>query len=66
MWHPYSPMPGTMTPLVVESAAGVRLRLAEAVGGVRELVYTMPPYVTSDDDLALICRGVLAAVEAAS
>ena len=38
MWHPYSPMPGRMTPLVVESAAGVRLRLAEAVGGVRELV----------------------------
>jgi len=26
----------------------------------------MPPYVTSDEDLALICRGVLAAVEAAS
>jgi len=38
VWHPYGPMPGTMTPLVVESAAGVRLRLAEAVGGVRELV----------------------------
>jgi adenosylmethionine---8-amino-7-oxononanoate aminotransferase len=30
----------------------------------RDLIYTMPPYVTSDDDLALICRGVLAAVEA--
>jgi len=26
----------------------------------------MPPYVTSDEDLARICRGVLAAVEAAS
>ena len=22
MWHPYGPMPGRMTPLVVESAAG--------------------------------------------
>jgi adenosylmethionine-8-amino-7-oxononanoate aminotransferase len=30
----------------------------------RDLIYTMPPYVTADDDLALICRGVLAAVEA--
>jgi adenosylmethionine---8-amino-7-oxononanoate aminotransferase len=33
VWHPYGPMPGTMRPLVVESAAGVRLRLAEPVGG---------------------------------
>ena len=30
----------------------------------RDLIYTMPPYVTGDDDLALICRGVLAAVDA--
>ena len=30
----------------------------------RDLVYTMPPYVTSDEDLALICGGVLAAVRA--
>ena len=34
VWHPYGPMPGQMTPLVVESAAGVRLRLADG----RELV----------------------------
>jgi adenosylmethionine---8-amino-7-oxononanoate aminotransferase len=34
VWHPYAAMPGRMTPLVVESAAGVRLRLA----GGRELV----------------------------
>jgi adenosylmethionine-8-amino-7-oxononanoate aminotransferase len=34
VWHPYGPMPGTQQPLVVESAAGVRLRLA----GGRELV----------------------------
>ncbi|MEU5383813.1 adenosylmethionine--8-amino-7-oxononanoate transaminase [Kitasatospora cineracea] len=38
VWHPYGPMPGTVQPLVVESAAGVRLRLAEPVGGNRELV----------------------------
>ncbi|QKW05309.1 adenosylmethionine--8-amino-7-oxononanoate transaminase [Streptomyces sp. NA04227] len=28
VWHPYSPMPGRQDPLVVESASGVRLRLA--------------------------------------
>jgi adenosylmethionine-8-amino-7-oxononanoate aminotransferase len=28
VWHPYAPMPGTQAPLPVESAAGVRLRLA--------------------------------------
>ena len=38
VWHPYAPMPGTATPLVVASAQGVRLRLAEPVGGVEELV----------------------------
>ncbi|SHF33124.1 adenosylmethionine--8-amino-7-oxononanoate transaminase [Streptoalloteichus hindustanus] len=31
VWHPYGPMPGTDAPLVVESAAGVRLRLADGV-----------------------------------
>jgi adenosylmethionine-8-amino-7-oxononanoate aminotransferase len=34
VWHPYGPMPGTPTPLLVESASGVRLRLADG----RELV----------------------------
>ena len=34
VWHPYGPMPGTRTPLVVEAASGVRLRLADG----RELV----------------------------
>jgi adenosylmethionine---8-amino-7-oxononanoate aminotransferase len=29
VWHPYGPMPGRMTPLVVSSAEGVRLRLAD-------------------------------------
>jgi adenosylmethionine---8-amino-7-oxononanoate aminotransferase len=32
----------------------------------RDLIYTMPPYVTSDDDVAVICAGVLAAVAAAT
>ncbi|MFI8849530.1 adenosylmethionine--8-amino-7-oxononanoate transaminase [Streptomyces sp. NPDC053499] len=38
VWHPYAPMPGTSDPLVVESASGVRLRLAEAAHGQRELI----------------------------
>ncbi len=29
VWHPYSPIPARRPPLVVESAAGVRLRLAD-------------------------------------
>jgi len=38
VWHPYAPMPGTLAPLVVESASGVRLRLAAPIDGVDELV----------------------------
>lgn len=38
VWHPYGPMPGTAAPLLVESASGVRLRLAEAAEGQDELV----------------------------
>jgi adenosylmethionine-8-amino-7-oxononanoate aminotransferase len=34
VWHPYGPMPGLVEPLLVESASGVRLRLADG----RELV----------------------------
>jgi adenosylmethionine-8-amino-7-oxononanoate aminotransferase len=30
----------------------------------RDLVYTMPPYVTSDDDLALVTEAVVGAVAA--
>ncbi len=38
VWHPYAPMPGSVPPLVVESAAGVRLRVAQPGGGTLELV----------------------------
>ncbi|RKN10520.1 adenosylmethionine--8-amino-7-oxononanoate transaminase [Streptomyces radicis] len=38
VWHPYGPMPGRHEPLVVESASGVRLRLARPAWGQRELV----------------------------
>ncbi|MCW2544009.1 MAG: adenosylmethionine-8-amino-7-oxononanoateamino transferase [Frankiales bacterium] len=34
VWHPYGPMPGQLEPLLVSSAAGVRLRLADG----RELI----------------------------
>jgi adenosylmethionine---8-amino-7-oxononanoate aminotransferase len=32
----------------------------------RDLIYTMPPYVASDEDVTAICAGVLAAVDAQS
>ncbi|MER5633829.1 adenosylmethionine--8-amino-7-oxononanoate transaminase [Streptomyces nitrosporeus] len=38
VWHPYGPMPGRQEPLIVESASGVRLRLAEPAHGRHELV----------------------------
>ncbi|MBF6047845.1 adenosylmethionine--8-amino-7-oxononanoate transaminase [Streptomyces sp. NRRL B-1677] len=38
VWHPYGPMPGRQEPLLVASASGVRLRLAEPVEGVGELI----------------------------
>ncbi|MEV7277813.1 adenosylmethionine--8-amino-7-oxononanoate transaminase [Streptomyces sp. NPDC093111] len=38
VWHPYGPMPGRAEPLVVASASGVRLRLAEPAEGQDELV----------------------------
>jgi adenosylmethionine---8-amino-7-oxononanoate aminotransferase len=38
VWHPYGPMPGRQQPLLVASAAGVRLRLAEPFLGREELV----------------------------
>ncbi|NJQ01613.1 adenosylmethionine--8-amino-7-oxononanoate transaminase [Streptomyces zingiberis] len=38
VWHPYGPMPGLRPPLVVDSASGVRLRLAEPAEGHDELI----------------------------
>ncbi|MGW6567584.1 adenosylmethionine--8-amino-7-oxononanoate transaminase [Streptomyces sp. NPDC054975] len=38
VWHPYGPMPGRAEPLVVASASGVRLRLAEPAHGQSELI----------------------------
>jgi adenosylmethionine---8-amino-7-oxononanoate aminotransferase len=49
-------------PLATEAAvrAGVWLR------PFRDLVYTMPPYLASDDDVARICAAVVAVADAAS
>ena len=38
VWHPYAAMPGTNELIPIESASGVRLRLARPVGDVTELV----------------------------
>ncbi|MCX4547069.1 adenosylmethionine--8-amino-7-oxononanoate transaminase [Streptomyces sp. NBC_01565] len=38
VWHPYAPMPATERPLVVDSAQGVRLRLAAPYGGTDEVI----------------------------
>ncbi|MBH5338223.1 adenosylmethionine--8-amino-7-oxononanoate transaminase [Streptomyces pactum] len=38
VWHPYGPMPGRQEPLLVESAAGVRLRLGAPAEGRTELI----------------------------
>jgi adenosylmethionine---8-amino-7-oxononanoate aminotransferase len=38
VWHPYAPMPAALGPLVVESAAGVRLRVRLPAGTTAELV----------------------------
>jgi len=38
VWHPYASMPGALDLTVIESASGVRLRLARPIGDVTELV----------------------------
>jgi adenosylmethionine-8-amino-7-oxononanoate aminotransferase len=50
----------------IPAATAVAVRAGVWLRPFRDLVYTMPPYVTADEDVAAICAGVLAAVEAAS
>jgi adenosylmethionine-8-amino-7-oxononanoate aminotransferase len=45
----------------IAAATAAAVRAGVWLRPFRDLVYTMPPYVTSDDDLAAICAGVLAA-----
>ena len=50
----------------VDMAAATRAAVERGVWlrPFRDLVYTMPPYVTGDDDLARICDAAVAAAEA--
>ena len=38
VWHPYASMPGALDLTLIESASGVRLRLARPIGDVTELI----------------------------
>ncbi|HEX4397635.1 MAG TPA: adenosylmethionine--8-amino-7-oxononanoate transaminase [Trebonia sp.] len=49
----------------VAAATAAAVRAGVWLRPFRDLVYTMPPYVTADEDVAAICAGVLAAVGAA-
>jgi adenosylmethionine---8-amino-7-oxononanoate aminotransferase len=50
----------------VAAATAAAVRAGVWLRPFRDLIYTMPPYVTSDDDVATICAGIRAAVTAAS
>jgi adenosylmethionine---8-amino-7-oxononanoate aminotransferase len=50
----------------VPAAAEAAARAGVWLRPFRDLIYTMPPYVTGDEDLAGICAGVLEAVQAAA
>jgi len=52
----------------VDIAAATRAAVAQGVWlrPFRDLIYTMPPYVCTDDDVAQICAGIAAAVETCS
>ena len=48
----------------IAAATAAAVRAGIWLRPFRDLVYTMPPYVTADEDVAAICAGVLAVVEA--
>ena len=50
----------------IAAATAAAVRAGVWLRPFRDLIYTMPPYVTGDDDVAVICSGVLAAVAAAT
>jgi adenosylmethionine-8-amino-7-oxononanoate aminotransferase len=50
----------------VPAAAEAAVRAGVWLRPFRDLIYTMPPYVTCDEDVAGICAGVLEAVRAAA
>jgi adenosylmethionine-8-amino-7-oxononanoate aminotransferase len=51
-------------PVDVAAATDAAVEAGVWLRPFRDLVYTMPPYVTPDEDVARICAGVAAAVEA--
>jgi adenosylmethionine---8-amino-7-oxononanoate aminotransferase len=51
-------------PVDVAAATAAAVRAGIWLRPFRDLIYTMPPYVTSAQDVALICAGVRAAVSA--
>jgi adenosylmethionine---8-amino-7-oxononanoate aminotransferase len=50
----------------VAAATAAAVRAGVWLRPFRDLIYTMPPYVTGDDDVARICAGVVEAVRAAA
>ncbi|WP_232806769.1 adenosylmethionine--8-amino-7-oxononanoate transaminase [Geodermatophilus chilensis] len=54
----------TRTPVDVARATEAALAAGVWLRPFRDLVYTMPPYISSEDDVATISRGVVAAVRA--
>jgi adenosylmethionine-8-amino-7-oxononanoate aminotransferase len=52
-------------PVDVARATGAAVSNGVWLRPFRDLVYTMPPYICADEDVALICAGVTAAVTAA-
>jgi adenosylmethionine-8-amino-7-oxononanoate aminotransferase len=53
-------------PVDVAAATRAAVRRGVWIRPFRDLIYTMPPYVTGDDDVAAICEALLAAAEASS
>jgi adenosylmethionine---8-amino-7-oxononanoate aminotransferase len=51
-------------PVDVERATGAALEAGVWVRPFRDLVYTMPPYIISDADLAVVCAGLVEAAGA--
>jgi adenosylmethionine---8-amino-7-oxononanoate aminotransferase len=50
----------------IAAATSAAVRAGVWLRPFRDLIYAMPPYVAADEDVAAICAGVLAAVEAAA
>jgi adenosylmethionine-8-amino-7-oxononanoate aminotransferase len=51
-------------PVGIEAATRAAVECGVWLRPFRDLIYTMPPYISSDDDLLRICRAMCAAAEA--